>query len=78
MINKLIIQLIELYQKTLSLDHGWFKGRYPNGYCRYYPSCSEYAKESFKKRGVFKGMIMTIWRILRCNPFSKGGYDPVN
>lgn len=45
--------------------------------CRFTPSCSAYAIEAFQKRGFFVGFILTVWRILRCNPFSKGGYDPV-
>ena len=45
--------------------------------CRFRPTCSAYAIEAFKKRGFFVGLILTVWRILRCNPFSKGGYDPV-
>ena len=45
--------------------------------CRFTPTCSAYAIEAFKKRGFFVGLILTVWRILRCNPFCKGGYDPV-
>lgn len=45
--------------------------------CRFTPTCSAYAIEAFQKRGFFVGLILTVWRILRCNPFSKGGYDPV-
>ena len=45
--------------------------------CRFTPTCSAYAIEAFKKRGFFVGFILTVWRILRCNPFCKGGYDPV-
>ena len=45
--------------------------------CRFTPTCSVYALEAFRKRGFFIGFILTVWRILRCNPFSKGGYDPV-
>ncbi|MBP3591814.1 MAG: membrane protein insertion efficiency factor YidD [Clostridia bacterium] len=45
--------------------------------CRFTPTCSAYAIEAFRKRGFFVGFILTVWRILRCNPFSKGGYDPV-
>jgi len=45
--------------------------------CRFYPTCSEYGIEAITKYGVIKGGIKTAWRILRCNPFSKGGYDPV-
>jgi len=46
--------------------------------CKYYPSCSEYAIEAIEKEGVAKGVLMTLWRLLKCNPFSKGGYDPIN
>ncbi len=45
--------------------------------CRFYPSCSDYGIQAFSKYGVVKGGIKTFWRILRCNPFSKGGYDPL-
>lgn len=45
--------------------------------CRFTPTCSEYALEAFIKRGFFVGFALTLWRILRCNPFGKGGYDPV-
>ena len=45
--------------------------------CRFTPTCSAYAIEAFKKRGFFVGLILTVSRIIRCNPFSKGGYDPV-
>ena len=45
--------------------------------CRFTPTCSAYALEAFKKRGFFAGMILSVGRIFRCNPFFKGGYDPV-
>ncbi len=45
--------------------------------CRYVPSCSEYGYQAIAKYGIIRGGVMTVWRILRCNPFSKGGYDPV-
>jgi len=45
--------------------------------CRFYPSCSQYAMDAIEKYGALKGGIMTTYRILRCNPFNKGGYDPV-
>ncbi len=45
--------------------------------CRFYPTCSEYAIQAFNKYGVIKGGAKSIWRILRCNPFNKGGYDPL-
>ena len=45
--------------------------------CRFTPSCSHYAAEAVLRKGVFKGLAMACWRILRCQPFSRGGYDPV-
>lgn len=46
--------------------------------CRFYPTCSQYAIQAFRKKGFIKGFFMTAWRLLRCNPFSAGGYDPVD
>ena len=45
--------------------------------CRFYPSCSEYTYQAIEKYGVLRGSLMGGWRIMRCNPFNKGGYDPV-
>ena len=45
--------------------------------CRFYPTCSEYSVQALEKYGVIKGGTKSIWRILRCNPFNKGGYDPI-
>lgn len=73
--KKPIIWLIKLYQKTLSPDHGPLKARFPHGYCRFYPTCSEYSYQVIKKRGLSIGLIKSIWRILRCNPWNKGGVD---
>ncbi len=70
--KKIFIFLINGYQRFIS---PFFKGFGVN--CKYYPSCSEYMKEAILKYGVFKGCFLGICRILRCNPFSKGGYDPV-
>jgi putative membrane protein insertion efficiency factor len=66
----LCIWLIRFYQKCLSK----LKGR-PT--CRFSPTCSSYALEAFQKRGFFIGLILTVWRIGRCNPFGRAGYDPV-
>lgn len=68
---------IRLYQKTLSPDHGPLRHHFPHGYCRFYPSCSEYGAQAIKKHGLLKGCVMAGWRILRCNPWNKGGNDPV-
>lgn len=73
----LAVYVIRLYQKTISFDHGLLKIFYPNGYCRFYPTCSEYAAQAIEKKGLFKGSLLTGWRLLRCTPWSKGGLDPV-
>lgn len=75
-LSQLAIKLIGFYQKTVSPDHGWLRFKYPVGVCRYQPTCSYYAIDCFKKYGFLKGSVKTIWRLLRCNPFNKGGYDP--
>jgi hypothetical protein len=77
MFKNFILRLIRLYQKTLSFDHGPLSFLYSEGFCRFQPTCSEYAYQAIKKYGLLKGGLLGIWRILRCNPWSKGGYDPV-
>ena len=76
-IRLFVLKLIRIYQKTLSFDHGLFSHFFPNGYCRFRPTCSEYGYQAIEKYGVIKGGLMALWRVLRCNPFSKGGNDPV-
>ena len=74
--RRFVMLLIATYQKVSSPDHSyWAKRVYPNGYCKYYPSCSEYSKQVIKKRGLLIGIPKSIWRILRCNPWSGGGID---
>ncbi|OGY49042.1 MAG: membrane protein insertion efficiency factor YidD [Candidatus Buchananbacteria bacterium RIFCSPHIGHO2_02_FULL_40_13] len=73
----LVLKLIRIYQKTLSFDHGLVKIFFPNGYCKYRPTCSQYAYQSVEKYGIIKGGLIAAWRVLRCNPFSGGGHDPV-
>lgn len=70
MIRKILIAPIRFYQKYLS-------GLKKYNHCKYIPTCSQYAIEAIEKYGPLKGLGLAIWRILRCNPFSKGGYDPV-
>lgn len=67
--NKFFIKLIRLYQKHISAN--------TSPKCKYYPTCSNYAIEAIQLHGTFKGTLLAVCRILRCNPFSKGGYDPV-
>lgn len=77
MLKRIILKAIRLYQVSLSPDQGWFKAYYPHGFCRFYPHCSEYGYQAIDKHGILKGGIKTSWRILRCNPLSKGGHDPI-
>ncbi|HSG25796.1 MAG TPA: membrane protein insertion efficiency factor YidD [Anaerolineales bacterium] len=65
-----LLALIRLYQKTVSKT-------LPADTCRFYPTCSHYGYQAIYKYGAFKGGWMAFTRVLRCNPFSKGGYDPV-
>ena len=70
--KKLCIKLINWYQKNISY---WLENK--NIRCKFYPTCSEYTKQAINKYGVLKGCTLGLKRIIRCNPFSKGGYDPV-
>ncbi len=65
-----LLALIRLYQGTLSRG-------LPADTCRFYPSCSHYGYQAIYKHGALKGSLMAAWRVLRCNPFNPGGYDPV-
>ncbi len=67
--KKIFIFIIKFYQKYIS--------PMKRTRCPYTPSCSQYGLEAIEKYGVIKGGWLAVWRILRCNPFSKGGYDPV-
>ncbi len=74
--RNLLIFAIRTYQFILSPDHSfWAKHIYPNGYCRFYPSCSSYTTTSIQKYGVVAGGLKGAWRIVRCNPWNKGGED---
>ena len=67
--KKVFIKLIRFYQKYISSN--------TKAHCKYYPTCSNYAIEAINEHGAFVGFFLALWRFLRCNPFSKGGYDPV-
>ena len=70
LLAKAEIAAIDFYRKYLSQLK-----RY--SHCKYTPTCSEYALQAIRKYGAVKGSLLAAWRILRCNPFAKGGYDPV-
>jgi hypothetical protein len=78
LIRQAVLRLIRLYQMTLSMDHGFPKIFFPGGFCQFQPTCSDYAYIAIEKYGVIRGGLMAFWRVLRCNPMSKGGYDPVD
>ena len=60
---------IRVYQRAISPALG--------NRCRYYPSCSEYAVQAIRSYGILRGLVLAAWRLLRCNPWSRGGFDPV-
>ncbi len=66
----LILTVIRFYQKIIS-------PALPSNTCRFYPTCSHYSYQAVYKYGAIKGTFMAIYRVLRCNPFNPGGYDPV-
>lgn len=61
---------IRIYQRILSPAFGQR--------CRYYPSCSEYAVQAIARFGILRGLVLAGWRLLRCNPWSRGGFDPID
>ena len=69
LLQSFAISLLEIYKSAIS--------PYLGNNCRFYPSCSDYAKESITCHGFLKGSLLAIWRVIRCNPLSKGGFDPV-
>ena len=68
--KRILLALIRFYRRELSPRKG-------KPCCRYFPTCSRYAITAIERYGAIKGGRLAAWRILRCNPFSKGGYDPV-
>jgi len=68
-VRRAVTAPIKLYQKTVSPLYGQR--------CRYYPSCSAYAVQAIEKFGILRGLVLATWRLLRCNPWSRGGFDPV-
>lgn len=71
------IKTIKLYQKTISFDHSVARALYPHGFCKFNPTCSQYAIDAITGFGLGKGAIIALWRVIRCHPFSRGGHDPI-
>jgi len=69
-VRRVALLPIRAYQLLLSPMLG--------GRCRYYPSCSEYAAQAIERFGILRGVVLAGWRLLRCNPWSRGGFDPVD
>ncbi len=67
--KRLLLGFIRFYRKYIS--------PLTPATCKYIPTCSQYGLEAIERFGAFKGGLLTLWRVLRCNPWSKGGYDPV-
>ena len=68
-LRRLVVLPIRIYQRLLSPLVG--------SRCKYYPSCSEYAAQAIRRFGILRGLVLAAWRLLRCNPWSHGGFDPV-
>lgn len=69
--------VIRFYQKFISLDHSFWSRFFPYGFCRFHPTCSEYALQAITRYGLIKGSYKAIVRISRCHPWNPGGYDPL-
>jgi putative membrane protein insertion efficiency factor len=68
-LRRVLVVPIRVYQRLISPVVGQR--------CKYYPSCSEYAAQAIGRFGILRGLVLAAWRLLRCNPWSRGGYDPV-
>lgn len=75
--KNLLLTTIRVYQKTLSFDHSWLGQILPTRICRFYPSCSEYAKEAITQKGVLQGLQLSLLRVSKCHPWHLGGIDNV-
>lgn len=76
-VKRLLLFLIRLYQKTLSLDHGFLGAVLGERLCRFHPTCSQYTYEAVAQYGVARGLWLGLKRVTRCHPWNPGGYDPV-
>ncbi len=77
MVKPVVLAFIRAYQKTISPDHGLASRLFPDGYCKFEPTCSQYGYDAIVRFGVIKGIWLGTKRVARCNPWTKGGHDPV-
>jgi putative membrane protein insertion efficiency factor len=76
-LKKTAIFFVKIYQKTISFDHGPMKFLYTHGFCKFFPTCSQYTIEAISRLGLLKGGFWACRRVLRCHPWSKGGVDEI-
>ncbi|MDF1839342.1 MAG: membrane protein insertion efficiency factor YidD [Planctomycetota bacterium] len=72
--------MIQLLRRFVTLPVRFYRRwltRFTPPMCRFHPTCSSYCVEAIESRGIFKGALLTLWRLMRCHPFAQGGYDPV-
>lgn len=75
--RRFLLVLIRGYQRLISFDHGILRFFYPDGFCRFRPTCSEYGRLALERFGLIRGGFLATKRICRCHPWSSGGIDEV-
>jgi putative membrane protein insertion efficiency factor len=73
----LALRLIRLYQRSISPDHGPLRRYFPDGFCRFEPTCSQYGHDAIAQHGLFRGGSLALRRLARCHPWAAGGRDEV-
>lgn len=73
----ILLGLLTCYQRTLSPDHGPLRHAYPYGFCRFYPSCSEYCYQAVERYGLLRGIYAGMKRVAQCVPLTPPTYDPL-
>ena len=76
-LKKIVLLMIRIYQKLFSFDHSFWAKPEIIRICVFHPSCSEYTYQAIERFGIIKGILLGLYRIIRCNPLSKGGIDEV-